>query len=272
MAAALHVEGLSVSYGRRAVLHALTLPPLEPGGITALIGPNAAGKTTLLRALAGLMPMRGTVRLGAADLTRLGLAGHAAHIAYMPQALPQRVALTVFEATLGALMASPGRPLPITAARARTLATLERLGLADLALRTLDELSGGQRQLASLAQSVVREPAVLLLDEPTSALDIHHQLQVMALVDALARERGMVVVAVLHDIALACRWCRRVVMLAGGTVIADGTPAEAVTPETLACGYGVEARVERCSRGFLQILVDRAIEPDQPRSVAPPST
>ena len=255
----LHIGGLRVGYGRRRIIEALDLPALEGGTVTALIGPNAAGKTTLLRALAGLVPAKGSIRLDATELTNLSVAGHARHVTYMPQALPQRVALTVFEATLSALMSSRGDALSTAEAHARALDALARLGISDLAMRGLDELSGGQRQLASLAQSIVREPAVLLLDEPTSALDIHHQLRVMQLVAELARERGIIVVIVLHDIAQAARYAQRVVVLQNGAVAADGAPEAAITPETLARVYRVEARVERCSHGFLQVIVDRAV-------------
>ena len=256
---ALHIQGLSVFYGRHRVIENLSLPAITGGGVTALIGPNTVGKTTLLRALAGLVPAKGSIRLDAIELTGLSVAGHARHVTYMPQALPQRVALTVFEATLSALMSSHADALPTAEAQTRALAALERLGIADLALRGLDELSGGQRQLASLAQSIVREPTVLLLDEPTSALDIHHQMRVMQLIEELARERGIIVVIVLHDIAQAARYAKRIVLLEQGAVAADGPPGEAITPQTLARVYKVEARVERCSHGFLQVIVDRAV-------------
>ncbi|MCS0496763.1 ABC transporter ATP-binding protein [Ancylobacter sp. MQZ15Z-1] len=271
---ALRIEGLSAGYGRRRVISDLSLPAIEGGGVTALIGPNAAGKTTLLRSLAGLVPARGSIRLDEVELTRLSVAGHSARVAYMPQALPQRVALTVLEATLSALMSSPDGASDVAEAQSRALRALERLGISDLAMRGLDELSGGQRQLASLAQSIVREPTVLLLDEPTSALDIHHQLRVMQFVRELAEERGIIVVIVLHDIAQAARYATRVVVMKQGAVAADGPPDAAITPAMLADVYKVAARVERCSHGFLQIMVDRALDEAgvQARSVAPPST
>ncbi len=256
---ALHVEGLSIGYGRRQVIDKLDISAIEGGRVTALIGPNAAGKTTLLRGLAGLVKTRGTVRLDEIELTALSIARHAQHVTYMPQALPQRVALTVLESTLSALMSSKGGTPPAATARLKAMETLDRLGISGLAMRGLDELSGGQRQLASLAQSIVREPRVLLLDEPTSALDIHHQLRVMQLVEELARERGIIVIIVLHDIAQAARYAQRIILLEQGAIAADGTPAQAITPQTLARVYKVEARVEPCSRGFLQVIVDRAI-------------
>lgn len=250
----LEVSRLVVGYPGHEVIHDLTLAPIT-SGLTALVGPNAAGKTTLLRALAGLNRARGSLHLDGRDLIGSRLADHATHVAYMPQTLPARVGLTVFEALLGALKASPhdaGRG----DARAVAVATLDRLGIADLALRPLDQLSGGQRQMASLAQAIARAPDVLLLDEPTSALDLNHQLRVMKVISSLARERGIIVIVVLHDIALACRWCDRVIVLAHGQVHADGPPATAVTPAMFATVYGVRARVEHCSHGFLQVMVD----------------
>ncbi|MBS9475918.1 ABC transporter ATP-binding protein [Ancylobacter radicis] len=256
---ALHVTGLSVGYGRRPIIEGLDIKEISGGSVTALIGPNAAGKTTLLRALAGLVPAKGSIRLDDVELASLSVAGHARHVTYMPQALPQRVALTVLEATLSALMSGEEGSKSPAQARLRALNALERLDISDLAMRGLDELSGGQRQLASLAQSIVREPSVLLLDEPTSALDIHHQLRVMQLVEELARERGIIVIIVLHDIAQAARYAQRIIVLEQGAIAADGSPAQAITPATLARVYKVEARVEACSRGFLQVIVDRAL-------------
>lgn len=254
----LAVRSLTAGYRRRPVIEALTLPPVEAGHVTALVGPNAAGKTTLLRALAGLLPAKGSVALDGRELLGLPAARHAAFVTYMPQALPQRVALTVLEATISALRASPvpGIEGDAAAARRRAAATLDRLGIGDLALASLDELSGGQRQLASLAQALAREPAVLLLDEPTSALDLHHQFRVMTLLREVARERGIVAMAVLHDLSLAARHADRVMVMARGALAAAGRPEAALTPAVLADVYHVAARVEPCTRAHPQIIVD----------------
>lgn len=255
----LRVSGLSAGYRSRPVLKGLTLEPLRAGEFTVVVGPNAAGKSTLLRAMAGLVHSTGSIRLGDQELLGMPAPRRATQIAFMPQSLPERVSLSVLEGMMSALLASP---LPGASGsretRSRAIATLERLGIADIALEALDELSGGQRQLASLAQALVREPRLLLLDEPTSALDLRYQVIVMDLVKQVARE-GKVVVAVLHDLNLATRWADRVVLLEGGEVRGSGSPEEAVTPELLRQVYGVESRVERCSMGGLQVLVDGAL-------------
>jgi iron complex transport system ATP-binding protein len=253
----LTISNLSAGYRNRPVLRDLRLAPLEPGKVTALVGPNAAGKSTLLRSLAGLVPATGAIQLGDRDLNELGLAERAQHVAYMPQTLPQNTELTVLEGVIGALKASPLADFdgsgPQT--RRRAVDVLDRLDILDLAMEGIGLLSGGQRQLASLAQAIVRAPHLLLLDEPTSALDLRHQLDVMTIVQALARE-GRIVVVVLHDLTLAASWADHLVVLARGKVAAEGPPEEALSPTILSSVYGVDARVERCSRGRLHIMVD----------------
>lgn len=241
----LAIADLTTGYGGKDVIHALSLPPIAPGQVVSLLGPNAAGKTTLLRALAGLQPARGSVRLGDRELLSLPLADHAQSVTYMPQSLPQRVALTVLEAVIGAARASPvdGAGDSAAALVDRAMEVIERTGIGHLAMQGLDHLSGGQRQLASLAQALVRSPRVLLLDEPISALDLHYQLRVMKLIRALAQERGMIIVMVLHDLGIAARWSDRVVVMAQGAVAADGPPAEAIDARVLADVYRVSARV-----------------------------
>jgi iron complex transport system ATP-binding protein len=250
---------IAIGYGSKPVIHDLTLPALAHGTLTALIGPNAAGKSTLLRGLAGLEPMQGTLHLDGDDLAKVPRQARAKRIAYMPQALPPAIALTVLEAVVGALRASAANGDGGTRSHLRrAYEVLESIGIADLAMRALAELSGGQRQLASLAQAIVRAPEVLLLDEPTSALDLRYQMRVMDCALGLARERNMIVVAVLHDIGLAARYADQVAVLSGGRLVGFGPPAEAITSAMLAEIYGVRARVGTCELGTLQIIVDGA--------------
>jgi iron complex transport system ATP-binding protein len=253
---ALAVRGLSVGYGKRQVIDDLDLPPLQRGRVTALVGPNGAGKSTLLKALAGLVPARGGLLLGEESLDRLRPVQRARRVGYMPQFFPDGVEFTVLESLLAALKTQRDKPVagavPVIE---RAHALLVRLGISHLALRPLDGLSGGQRQLVSLAQAVIREPDVLLLDEPTSALDLRHQSMVMATARALAQQ-GRIVVAVLHDLNLAARWADDIVVLRDGRLHSAGTPAAVFTPAMLAEVYGVRARTEPCSEGWLQIVVD----------------
>lgn len=255
----LKITCLSTGYRNRAIIEDVTLRPLEKGTMTALIGPNATGKTTFLKALAGLKSARGSICLDGKELLAANIEQYAQAIAYMPQSLPQRVSLTVLDAVLSALNASPVGRMRREEAPGRAFAALERLGIQNLANRRLDELSGGQRQLASLAQAIAREPAVLLLDEPTSALDPAHQFRVMNTVKAITTERRMVSVVVLHDLALACRWCDRIVVMSEGKIAADGPPAEAITTGILADVYGIRASLGLDSGGFLSIHTEGLI-------------
>jgi iron complex transport system ATP-binding protein len=251
------VSGLSCSYPQRRVLDAISLPPCAAGTLTAVIGPNAAGKTTLLRAVAGLLPAQGEVRFGGRNLLDLPVGDLAQIVTYMPQSLPRGVALTVIEAVITALRVAPdGRGEPESAIRRRAKAVLDRLDIGHLELRPLDELSGGQRQLVSLAQAIVRKPAILLLDEPTSALDPRHQIDVMSAVREIAAEDGMVAMVVLHDLNLALDWADTVAILAEGKLAAAGRPQEALTPQTLEAVYRIRARVEPCSQGRLHLIYD----------------
>ena len=253
------VRGLTAGYRGREVLRGLDLGPLETGSVTALVGPNAAGKSTLLRAIAGLIPVTGSIRLGDDEIVGRDVRERAARIGFMPQTLPQRISLSVFESVLVALKASDliGGAVATGEARGRVMSALARVDLAHRASDHLDRLSGGQRQLASLAQALVREPSLLLLDEPTSALDLRHQFAVMAMARELARE-GRIVVVVLHDLGLAARWADRIVVLRDGVVRAAGAPESALTPDVLADTWGVDARLVRLEGGEPHVAV-RAI-------------
>ncbi|SAI21242.1 ABC transporter ATP-binding protein [Bordetella ansorpii] len=254
----LRVRRLQAGYRGKPILQGLDLPDLLPGQVTALIGPNGAGKSTLLKAMAGLIPTQGELALHGQALDRMSPAQRAAHVGYMPQRLPDDLDITVLESLLSILrVCGQGTET----AMPRALATLERLGIAALAMQPLGSLSGGQRQMASLAQALATSPQVLLLDEPTSALDLRHQVAVMRTVRALAREQ-CIVVAVLHDLNLAARWADSAVVLKAGALCASGPPRQALTPDVLARTYGVRARVETCTQGFLTVLADAPLEED----------
>lgn len=261
MSAGLHIERLGVAYGRRRVIDGLSVAALQPGTVTAVLGPNGSGKSTLLRALAGLVRAEGRVSLEGQALERASLAERARRIVYLPQALPAAVHLRVVESLLAARNASPhdartGDGLRAHDAVQEGAVLLERLGIDHLAMRHLDELSGGQAQLAGLAQALIRQPRVLLLDEPLSALDLNHQFHVMSLVREETVRHQMVTLVVLHDLGIALRHADRVLVLRDGQLLADGPPALAIDPALLARVYGVQARVEPCSRGVPQVIVD----------------
>jgi iron complex transport system ATP-binding protein len=252
---ALAVNGLAAGYGRGDVLHGLTIPALAAGEGPALLGPTGSGTSTLLTALAGLVRARtGSATLGGQDLIRQSFGERARHVVYLPQSLPAAVHLRVFESVLVAARASGDAAASADPQAIERL--LERLGIAHLALHYLDALSGGQKQLVGLAQALVRHPRVLLLDEPLSALDLNYQFHVMRLLKQETREHGLISLIVLHDLNAALQHADRAVMIHDGRLVAAGTPAEVITPASLAAVYGVRGRVETCSRGLRQVLID----------------
>jgi iron complex transport system ATP-binding protein len=257
----LSIDNLTVTYGRRRILDSLDAGPLPRGEITALLGPNGSGKSTLLRALSGLTRAQSGKLVLDGEALALGASGARSHsVVYLPQALPAGVRLQVLESVLVAYRATRnqayGAPRHATDDLAHAYDVLQRLGIETLATRSLDELSGGQRQLVGIAQALVRDPQVLLLDEPLSALDLNHQFHVMRTLRSETRHRNMVTVVVLHDINTALRSCDKAMLLHGGRISGFGAPADVVTPARLDQVFGVIARIEPCSQGQFQVLID----------------
>ncbi len=256
MTKTLSIEKLVTGYKKRIVLPDFSAAGIRSGEIVALAGPNGAGKSTLLRAIAGLIPAEGRVLLDGQNLLAQSLRERSKSIVFMPQSLPQATNLLAIETVLSALNVSSTNAASGNSSRQdKALAALARVGASEQALEPIDRLSGGQRQLIAIAQAIVRDPALMLLDEPTSALDLRNQLEVMSIVRDLASE-GRIVIVVMHDLSLAARWADRILLLHRGKLVTDGKPEDAITPATLAAAYGVHARVERCSKGFLHVVAD----------------
>lgn len=236
----LALDDVGVSYGRRSVLRGITAPELKGGEVVAVIGANAAGKSSLFRRIAGLVSGSGAVRMSGESRVpgRSSL-----NTCYLPQDTAVNAVLSVYESIL--LAFKQGGSWSVSDEELQRIdAVLRELEIEDLAFRGLGELSGGQRQLVSIAQTLARDPDILLLDEPTSALDLHRQFEVLSLVQRLARERGMLVLISIHDLNQALRFADRIMVLAHSRLVALGEPREIVTPALLAEVYGVRARVE----------------------------
>jgi iron complex transport system ATP-binding protein len=254
----LQAKHFTAGYPRKNIISDLSIPKLARGEITALLGPNGSGKSTLLRALAGLSHATGELLLDGQDLMQQPFAERAKNVVYLPQSLPAGVHLHVLESIVVAQRASGGRYSEKSEAEVMTL--LDQLGISHLALSYLDQLSGGQKQLVGLAQSLIRQPSLLLLDEPLSALDLNYQFHVMDLVRKETRQRNIITVVVVHDINIALHHADHVLMLQNGQLIADGKPEEVITPVSLAQVYGVRGRIERCTQGRPQVLIDGLVE------------
>ena len=226
----LATDALSMSYGSRRVIDDLDVQ-LPNGKVTAIVGPNGCGKSTLLSGLARLhRPDSGAVLLDGKDIQRLPARQLATQLALLPQEATAPEGLTVTELIRFGRQPHQGWLRQWSAEDQRVVHyALTAAGLEALADRPLEALSGGQRQRAWIAMTIAQQTPLLLLDEPTSALDLGHQIEVFELVRHLACQ-GRSVVMVLHDLASACRYADHLIAMRNGRVIAQGTPAEVVTP------------------------------------------
>jgi len=228
------------------------------GEWVAIIGPNGSGKTSLLRALAATVSHEGTVTIDGGDLAGLSRRAAARRIAMVPQrpTLPEGMAVLDYVLLgrtphLGYLAVESDHDVAVA------LDALERLGAAGLVDRRLESLSGGERQRVVLARAMAQQADVLLLDEPTTALDVGHAQQVLELVDAIRVERGMAVVAAIHDLTLAAQYADRLVLLVRGRVVASGTPEEVLTEEGLEVFTGATVSIVHGPRGEMAVVPRR---------------
>jgi iron complex transport system ATP-binding protein len=244
----LAVSGVSVTYhpgGRDIIALCDASLSLSGGEVVGLVGPNGSGKTTLIRIVTGVVrPDSGHVTIAGRDAERMRQVELARQIAVVPQEPVLPPAFTALACVLMGrtphlrLLQNEGAS-DLEAARRAMLATDTWL-LAD---RLLGELSGGERQRVVVARALAQETPILLLDEPTAHLDLGHQASVLGLMRGFARNDGKAVLAVVHDLTLAARYCDRLVMLNNGSVVADGKPDEVLTPERLRQVYGVTVDV-----------------------------
>ncbi|MEP3046954.1 MAG: ABC transporter ATP-binding protein [Roseibium sp.] len=239
----LTVDSLNFAYGKRQVLNEASFSALKPGQMTALIGPNAAGKSTLFRLISGLLKASsGQVRLGETDLAIVPDQKRLKRVCFMPQFFAANAALTVFDVVMMAHKQLHGWRVLDQDIQA-VAKTLEIAGIGHLAEAYVSDLSGGQSQMVSVAQALIRESDVYLFDEPTSALDLRHQLEVLQRIRGAMAERNTIGIVALHDLNLAARFADHLILLGEGRVLAEGAPAEVLGLEVLAQTYGVEVEV-----------------------------
>ncbi len=263
----LAVENLTFHYHDVPVLRDVSIPTMRAGEVTAVVGPNAAGKSTLLKCIAGIQHPAGRVSLsghadrdtgGAIPALRWRRPRRTDRILYSPQEPPPASSITVYEAVLlarqGQMKGRPGQPLLDEIG-----GVLARLHLDELATRPISDLSGGQRQLVTLAQAVIRKPAVLLLDEPTSSLDLRNALQLLAVVEQIARTQPAIVVITMHDLGLASRFADRIVVMSDGQVHSTGEPATTITQTMLREVYRIDADVHTTSAGVVSVSATRSL-------------
>lgn len=245
MSELLSVSQIEFAYNGHAVLRGIDLA-LERGGLVALLGPNGSGKTTLLKILNGILaPRTGRVEFDGKNLGAIARKEIARRIALVPQELNVPFAFTVREMVL--LGRTPHiRPLFGESTRDHQAIdrALELTTTSALAHRVFGDLSGGERQRVVIAMALAQEPQVLLLDEPTVHLDINHQIEILELVRQLNRERGLTVLATMHDLNLAALYFDRLMLLNEGHIIIEGTPREVLSAERVQAVFGAEVLVQ----------------------------
>lgn len=240
----LKVNGICFSYGSVRALDDVSFE-VNGGEVIGIIGPNGSGKTTLLRCInRALDPERGTIFIDETDILELNRKEIAKEIGVVPQNSIIHFPFTVLDIVLmgrtphlGRLNGESTKDLRIARNAMKITNTLH------LAERSIDEISGGEKQRIIIARALTQEPRILLLDEPTLHLDINHQLEIMELVDELARKKGIIVVLVSHDLNLAGRYCDRLVLLNGGSISSIGEPEEVLTKRNINDVYNIEVEI-----------------------------
>jgi iron complex transport system ATP-binding protein len=244
MTMALVTDAVEVRYGARCAVRATSLA-LEPSGFVALVGPNGAGKSSLIKALAGLAAHSGTITWQGRALAALAPRERARTIAYLAQASNVHWPLSARDVvTLGRLAHGRYGMAPSATDREAVEWALAQTATAELAHRSVAALSVGERARVLLARALAVRAPVLLVDEPIAMLDPFHQLEIMGVLARYARGAAggapALVVAVLHDLTLAARFCGRVLLMSDGRVVEDGAPATTLSADSVRRHYHVE--------------------------------
>ncbi len=220
---------------------------VRPGETFGVIGPNASGKTTLVRLLSKVLePSGGRILLEGTDVTRLSRAALARAVAVVPQDVPRGFPHTVEDLVLmGRFPGAPRRFFESEEDRAAARRAMETVGVLDLRAALLDRLSGGERQRVMLARALAQEPRLLVLDEPTAYLDLRYQAECAGLLRRLGREAGLTIVLVSHDLGFASELCDRLLLLAGGVAVRVGPPEAVIDEAVLESAYGCRVLVDK---------------------------
>ncbi|MEO6012899.1 MAG: ABC transporter ATP-binding protein [Devosia sp.] len=240
----LSAEGLHLGYRDRKIIHDLSVS-IPPHKLTVIVGANACGKSTLLRGLARLLaPSAGSVYLDGRSIHQMPTKAVAQKMGLLPQTPVAPQSILVADLVGRGRYPHQGWFRRWTRDDDRVVGeALALTGVADLGGRALDELSGGQRQRVWIAMALAQETGLLLLDEPTTFLDIAHQVEVLDLLTDLTRHQGRTIVAVLHDLNLACRYADNLIAMKDGRIIAEGAPREIVGPDLVRQVFGLTARI-----------------------------
>ena len=251
----LDIENLSFSYGSVPILKDVSFQA-EKGCITSVIGPNGTGKTTMLLCISRLMPFAGEIKMDGLSLNSLSREDFVSLLSYLSQDTSCSAELNVYEVILlGLVNHLSFRVSPEDQEKVESV--MELLGITEFANRKITELSGGQRQLVFIAQTLVKEPKVLVLDEPTSALDLSRQFKLMNLIQRITKERELITLVTLHHLDIAAKYSDRVITLDNGSVYQVGTPEETFTTKMFYDVFGIESEIYRDSADTLHVIALR---------------
>ena len=246
------IRNLSQGYGQTNVIHDISFTA-ESGKITAVLGSNGCGKSTLIKTLAGILPCKpDTVFADGRDITAISRAERAKMVGYVPQYFHYTAYTSVLDTVL-----IGRRPYMSWSVDDEDLdavdAAMEIMHVADLSERYINELSGGQRQRVFIARALAQNPAFYLFDEPTSSLDLRHQMETFSVIRGIMRKNNAGMIVAVHDLNLALRFADAVVLMKDGTLIDTGTPEDVLTPENVAKVYRVAADIVDAPHGrFIQ--------------------
>lgn len=236
------VDGLNVSYGRKQVLEDVSFET-RPGDVVAILGPNGVGKTTLVKSICGIKSFdSGRISIAGKDLAAYSRSDLAKHLAYVPQKAYAPV-MTVFDSIL--VGRRPHISWAVTSEDERMVWDVIRLlSLDDLALKYMDQISGGELQKVQIARAIVQKTDVMILDEPTNNLDLRNQHMILSALRSITKETGTCSMMIMHDINLALYYSDMFILMNDGKVIASGG-SEVVTPEVIWDIYGVDCSIIR---------------------------
>ena len=255
----LGARALSLGYGATPIVDGLTVDLLA-GAVTAIVGPNACGKSTLLRGLARLLkPAAGQVILDGSDIAGLRTRDVARRLGLLPQSSIAPEGITVAD------LVTRGRFPHQTMLRQFTYDdhgavadAMAATGVTAIAGRPVDELSGGQRQRVWVAMVLAQQTPLILLDEPTTFLDIAHQIELLELFADLNHEQGRTIIAVLHDLNHACRFADEIIAMKDGAIVAHGNPAEVITADLVEEVYGLRCQIITDPETGTPLVIPRA--------------
>lgn len=249
----LELENVKVQFGNKKVLNGVC-GCFDEGKVHSIIGINGAGKSVLMKSIAGLLPFAGKIRL-----TDGGQVYNRDKIAYVPQMAYSSSTLTAFEMVLLGKVKSLSWKVPAEIIT-EVGQVMIKLGIQDLSAQKFSSLSGGQKQMVIMAQALIANPRVLLLDEPTSALDLYHQLQLLDITREYCIRKQAAAIVVMHDLSLVSRYSDSIMILHEGRNICQGIPEIVLDPEILEKVYRVEIDVSKSRGGFTTVTPVRVVK------------